>query len=429
MKHTIKNLSDSKVEVHVELTQEEIAEHHAAAVKKMARDVKVSGFRKGHVPLNVAEKHLDPVKVADEAVNNAINAVLNEIIRGEKIRILDQPTITVTKFVPAQVLEFTAGIEVMPTIKLSGIDKLKTKKGLVKIEAKDVDDVLGRLQKSSMTKEEVSDRAAKLGDEVDIDFVGTKDGVEFPGGSAKNYALELGSNSFIPGFEDGVVGHKIGDEFDIPLTFPRDYGAKDLAGAKVNFHVTLNKIREIKSPELNDEFAVKLSPEFKKLDDLKNDIKREVTARAEFEAQRRFEDALVEELADKADFDVPGILVEDQLVAAERNFTQNLLYQGMTVEQYLEQNKFKDREDWIARELRPVCEKTVRKSLVLAQLVEDWNISVTEEEIAAKQAQIIAQYNDPKLKDRFNSPEAKRQIAQQIISDKTLQKLAGLNTK
>ena len=429
MKHTIKNLSDSKIEIAVVLTTEEVAKHHATAVKKLSRDVKVPGFRKGHVPAEVAEKHLDPTTVADESINSAVNVALGEIINGDKIRVLDRPEIAVTKFVPAQTLEFTATIEIFPTIKLTGIDKLKTKKEVVKVDGKDVDDVLARLQKSAATKEEVKDRAAKLGDEVVIDFVGTKDGVEFPGGKSENYALELGSNSFIPGFEDGVVGHKADDEFDLPLKFPDEYGAEELAGAEVNFHVKLNKIREIKSPALDDKFAASVAPDLKTLDDLKKDIKREVTARAEFESQRRFEDALVEELAEKANFVVPEILIEDQLKVFEQRFEQNLMAQGMTIAQYLEMNKFADRDDWIAKELRPTGEKMVRRSLVLAQLVDDWDISVTDEEITAKQDQIMAQYNDPKLRERFADDEAKQQIAQQLITEKTLRKLAELNSK
>lgn len=428
MKHTIKNLSDSKLEIAVVLTTEEIAKHHAAAVKKLSRDVKVPGFRAGHVPAEIAEKHVDPTKVADEAVNNAINAALNEIIRGEKIRILDQPEIAVTKFVPAQVLEFTAIIETVPPVKLSDFTKLKVKKEVVKIGDKEVDEVLENLRKSGKETKEVK-RAAKLGDEVIIDFTGIKDGVEFDGGKATDFALGLGSNSFIPGFEDAIVGHKAGDEFDIPLKFPKDYGAKDLAGKDVIFKIVLKKVNEIKLPEVDDKLAAKISPEFKKLDDLKKDIKRELTARAEAETQKKFEEDLIGELAEKSTVTVPEILVDDQLQAFEQRFMQNLMYQGMTLDQYLGMNKFKDRDDWVKKELRPTGEKMVRRSLVLAQLVAEWDMMATEDEVAAKQAEIMAQYNDPTLKERFASADAKQQIAQQIITDKALRKLAELNTK
>ncbi|MDR0956977.1 MAG: trigger factor [Candidatus Nomurabacteria bacterium] len=428
MKHTRKDLSESKIEYKVELNEEEVKKHHDAATKKLARDVKVAGFRAGHVPLEVATKHIDPVKLADEAVNNAVNTALIELIQAEKLRLLDRPDISVTKFVPAQVLEFTAVIEIVPQIKLADPAKLKAKKEKVEIGDKEINDVLERLQKNDKEKAEAK-REAKDGDEAIIDFTGLKDGVEFDGGKATDYPLTLGSKSFIPGFEDAIIGHKAGDEFDIPLTFPKDYGAKDLAGKDVIFKIVLKKVNEVKLPELDDKFAAKISPEFKKLDDLKKDIKSELTARAEQETQKKFEDDLLDELAEKSKVTVPEILINDQLEASERNFTANLMYQGVSLDQYLEMNKFKTKEEWIEKELKPASEKMVRRSMVLAQLVDEWKISASTEEIEAKQAELLAQYNDPKIKSQFANDEAKSRIEQKLISDKTLQKLAELNSK
>ncbi|MCL2037869.1 trigger factor [Candidatus Saccharibacteria bacterium] len=426
MKHTRKDLSDSKVEYSIEIATEQVAEHHARAVKKLSRDVKVAGFRKGHVPAEVAEKNIDPQKLFDEEVNAAINAALVELIAAEQIQLLDRPDIAITKFVPGQILEFTATVEIVPPVKLTDPAKLKSKKQPVKIDDKDIDEVLERLQKSVATKSEVK-RAAKTGDEVVIDFTGLKDGEEFDGGKAEDYTLELGSNSFIPGFEDAIVGHKAGEQFDIPLTFPEDYGAKHLAGQEVVFKINLKKVNESKLPELDDRFAGTIAPDFKTLDDLKNDIKRELTARAEQEIAQKFQNDLIEELAEKSKVEVPEVLIEDQLKALEQQFVQNLMYRGLTLEQYLDQEKM-TREEWEAKELRPAAEKRTKGSLILSQLSRDWSITATEEEVTAQQAKILAQYNDPQLKERFESAEAKQQIAQQIITEKTLAKLAELNS-
>ena len=428
MKYTKKDLSESKIEYHVEIAKEEVKKHHNAAVKKLSRDVKVAGFRKGHVPPEVAEKNIDPTKLADESINNAINSALVEVVDAEKLRLLDRPDTSVTKFVPAQVLEFKAIIEIVPPVKLADPAKLKAKKEPIKVGEKEVSEVLEQLRKTSKEKKEVK-RAAKMGDEVIIDFIGMKDGEEFDGGKATDYALELGSNSFIPGFEEAIVGHKAGDKFDIPLTFPKDYGKEDLAGADVVFKIVLKKVNEIKLPKLDDKFASQISPEFKQIDDLKSDIERELVARAEQDSQKKFEDELLNELAEKSKVVVPEILVEDQIVFAERNFTQNLMYQGMSLDQYIEMNKFENRDNWIKKELRPESEKIVRRSLVLAQLVEDWDIVATDKEIDEKQAQILAQYTDPKIIEKFQGDEAKQQIARQIMSEKTLAKLAKLNMK
>ena len=266
-------------------------------------------------------------------------------------------------------------------------------------------------------------------DEAVIDFDG-RDEEDQPveGAKGEDYALRLGSKTFIPGFEEGIVGHKAGDEFDLPLTFPKDYGAKHLAGAKVNFKVTIKEVKEITLPELNDDFAKTVAPDFKTVDDLKKDIERELIARADQQTNQSFQDSLLEELTEKSKVPTPEVLVKDQLTALEQQFTQNLAYRGLTLDKYLEEEKL-NREEWVAKELRPAAEKRVRNSLVMAQLTRDWDISVSEEEVDAQQARILMQYNDPSLKARFESPEAKQQIAQQLMAEKTLNKLAQTVTK
>ena len=428
MKHTRKDLSESKIEYKITLATEDVAKHHTATVKKMSRNVKVSGFRAGHVPIEVAEKHIDPTQLAEEAINLAVNSALVELIEVEQIQLLDRPEIAVTKFVPAQVLEFTATVEIVPPVKLADLTKLKTKKPEVKIEDDEINEVIDRVRNGAAESKTVK-RAAKDGDEAVIDFDG-RDEEDQPveGAKGEDYALRLGSKTFIPGFEEGIVGHKAGDEFDLPLTFPKDYGAKHLAGAKVNFKVTIKEVKEITLPELNDDFAKTVAPDFKTVDDLKKDIERELIARADQQTNQSFQDSLLEELTEKSKVPTPEVLVKDQLTALEQQFTQNLAYRGLTLDKYLEEEKL-NREEWVAKELRPAAEKRVRNSLVMAQLTRDWDISVSEEEVDAQQARILRQYNDPSLKARFESPEAKQQIAQQLMAEKTLNKLAQTVTK
>ncbi len=428
MKHTRKDLSESKIEFNVVVASEDVAKHHQSAVKRLSKDIKVSGFRAGHVPAEVAEKHIDPAKLADEAINSAINAALIEIIEGEQIQLLDQPKIEIDKFVPAQTLEFKATVEIVPPVKLADITKLKAKKDLVKVEDADVESALKQLRGNVATTESVK-REAKIDDDVVINFDGRdKDDKDVEGAKGEDYTLKLGSKTFIPGFEDGLVGHKAGDKFDLPLTFPKDYGAKQLAGAKVNFKVEIKDVKEVKLPELDDAFVKIVAPDLKTVDDLKADIRKEITARTEYDVTEKFKNDLIDELTEKSKVSAPEVLVEDQLEALEQNFTQNLMYRGQTLEQYLDSQNL-SREDWIKKELRPAAEKRVRNSMVMAQLTRDWDISVTDQEVADRQAKIVAQYNDPALIQRFESDEAKRQIAQQLMADKTLNKLAELNSK
>lgn len=428
MKHTRKDVSESKIEYHITVAAEDVAKHHRAAVSKLARDVKVAGFRAGHVPPEVAEKHIDPSALADESVNRAINGALVELIELDQIQLLDQPDISVTKFVPGQTLEFKATVEIVPPVKLADPAKLKTKKSAVKIDADEVDEVINRIRNDAAEKVTIK-RAAESGDEAIINFDGKdKDGKSIEGAKGDDYALKLGSNSFIPGFEEGIVGHKAGDIFDLPLVFPKDYGAKHLAGAKVNFHIEVKEIKEIKLPELDDTFAASIAPDFKTVDDLKKDIRSELETRAAYDVEQKFKDDLLDELTEKSKVPTPEVLVADQLTSLERNFAQNLMYRGMTVEQYLEGENL-THDEWTKKELRPAAEKRVRNSLVMAQLTRDWDVTVSEDEVVAQQAKVVAQYNDPSLRQRFESDEAKRQLAQQLIADKTLTKLAELNSK
>lgn len=426
MKHTRKDLTNSKIEITANLVAEDLRKHHRAAVAKLAKDVKVDGFRKGKVPTEVAAKHVDQTKLFDEVVNAAVNTALVELITLEQLQLLDKPEIAIKKFVPEQELEFVATIEVVPPVKLGDPKKLKVKKSTVKINEKDVDEVIDQLLTSAAKKSPVK-RAAKNGDEAVIDFTGLKDGKEFDGGQAKDYPLLLGSNSFIPGFEEAIVGHKAGDKFDVPLTFPKDYHAKALAGADVVFKVELKIVNAIKLPKLDDKFAASVSPEMKTIADLRRDIERELTARAEFDSDQKFKNDLLDALVEKSDVEVPEVLVEDQQRAIEYDFKQNLAYRGMDEEQYLQSQGFADRAEWEEKELRPAAEKRVRSSLVLSELSRQQNIVATEEEVEQRQKQIVEQYSDPSMRAQFESDAAKRDIANRIITDKTLQRLAELS--
>ena len=250
----------------------------------------------------------------------------------------------------------------------------------------------------------------------------------FDGGTAKGYELKLGGGQFIPGFEEGVVGHKAGETFDIDLKFPADYHVDDLAGAKVVFTVTLHEVKEAKLPELNDEFAAKCGP-FTEMKELKDDIKREITAQKEREAGEKLKDALVGELADASKVALPELLIDDQMRSIEQDIQQNLAYRGITMESYLKTQGFADRDDWVKKEARPAAEKRVKAGLVLAELSKELKIDVSRDELSAQIDQMRQQYGaqDPKLAKQFDDPNVHRDIANRMITDKTVEKLVELN--
>lgn len=428
MKTTVKKLSDTNVCLTITLGADELNAAEQVALTKMARDLKVPGFRKGKVPVSVAAKHVNPMALQEQVLDNALSKAVAEAFMNEKLQALERPSVEVKKFVPNQEVEFTAEATIVPPVKLGDYKKLKAKPQAVKVEAKDVDEIIERMQQNFVDKAEVK-RAAQEGDEAIIDFVGKKDGVAFDGGSAKDFALKLGGGQFIPGFEEGVVGHKAGETFDLDLEFPKDYHAENLAGAKVMFSVTLHKVNELKLPELNDEFAAKCGP-FTDVKELKADIKREITAQKEREAKEKLKDELVAELADNSKVALPELLIDDQLRSIEQDLMQNLSYRGLTMDSYLKAQGFKDKADWQKKEARPAAEKRVKAGLVLAELSKELGVEVSREELDAQISTFKQQYGkDAKLAARFDDPNVHRDIANRMITDKTIDKLVELNSK
>ncbi|HVI69328.1 MAG TPA: trigger factor [Magnetospirillaceae bacterium] len=428
MKHSIKNQSDTKVLVTVTLSADELADIKQKTLRRLADKVKVAGFRPGKVPANVVEKNIDPTMLSSEMLEDAVNASAIEAFDAAKLTPLDRPKVDVQKYVPGQELVYTAEVEIVPAVKLGDYKKLKAKKEMVKITEKDVMEVIDRLRKSGAVKKDVT-RAAKLGDEVIMDFAGTdKEGNTVPGATGTDYTLELGSNTFIPGFEDGLVGKKAGDTFDLALTFPKDYHHKPLAGAKVTFAVTVKAIKESMTPKLDDAFATTVGP-FKTADELKADVTRELTEQKEREAVEKLKDSLVEQLVKGSHVPAPHVLIHDQLEGIERDFVQNLMYRGMTLDQYLEQQG-KTKEQWREKDLHEQAERRVQVGLALAELSKVEGIEVAKEELDARLAEMLERYNHaPEIVKQLDTPEARRDVANRVLTEKTVDRLVALNTK
>ena len=428
MKTTVKNLSDTKVSLTISVTPEELKNAELVSLDKLGKTVKVPGFRKGKVPASVVAKHIDPQTLQAELLNNAISKAVSEAFTSENIQAIDRPEVEVKKYVPGSELEFTAEVEIIPAVKLGDYKKLTAKKKIEKVTEKDVTEIIDRMRQSLAEKKEVT-RAAKNEDETLIDFIGKKDDVAFDGGTGTDYTLVLGSGQFIPGFEEGIVGHKAGETFDLELTFPEDYHAKELAGEKVVFTTTLKAVKEVVPAELNDEFAAKCGP-FTSVDELKEDIKRELTAQKEREAIEKLKDELVSELLDVSDVPVPEVLVKDQERSIEQDFTQNLAYRGISLDSYLEAEKFATKEVWLDKEVRPAAEKRVKAGLALAELSKVLKIEATADELADHINQYREQYaNNKDALKQFEQPEVQRDIANRLLTEKTVNKLVELNTK
>jgi trigger factor len=425
MKHTLKKSSDTQVHVTVELDKKDLATAKRAAVRELSKSVKVPGFRAGKVPADVAEKHLDPMALANATTENAINIAVNDLAVSEELRILDRPQIDVKDFQPYDSLKFEASIEIVPEVTLGDYKKIKAKRGKVEVTDPEIDEVVERMRTQLSEKKAVK-REAKNGDEVTIDFIGKLDDKPFDGGTAKGYDLVLGSNSFIPGFEEAIVGHKVGETFEIPLKFPDDYQAEHLKGADTVFEVTMGEIKEIALPEVNDEFAAKVGP-FKTVVGMREDIRSELLAQKQKTVDDQYKDDLVGGLVAISKVPVPQVLVDDQSKQIEQDAMQNLMYRGMSPEQYIQQQGYKDHDEWREKEFRVAAERRVQAGLALAELSKLENIEVTEAELTQRHAKMLEDY--PTMKDQLDSPEARRDLANRVITEKTVDRLVELNQK
>jgi trigger factor len=428
MRFTKKYLTDTKVELTITLDAEDLAIAQQVATTKLAKDVKVPGFRKGKAPAEVVAKNIDPSALQEQTLDDAVSKSVATAFLDSKLQALDRPAVAIKKFVPSESLEFTAEVEILPQVKLGNYKKLKAKIDKVLVSESEIEDTIRRIQHGLAERKDVK-RAARMGDETVIDFVGKKDGDAFNGGTGNDYHLTLGSNQFIPGFEQGVVGHKPGETFDLDLKFPDDYQSEELKGQEVVFTTTLKAVKEVDLPHVDDKFAAKAGP-FKTVNELKSDIRTQLETQKQREASEKFKDDLVRELVSISDVPVPEILVKDQATSIERDFTNNLMYQGLTIDQYLKDKKFESKEKWVETELRDVAMKRVQAGLVLAELSKLEKIEATTDELEAHVEVYKKQYaNNPEALKQFESPEVRRDIASRLLTEKTVDRLVELNKK
>ena len=426
MKTKLKNISDVKVELTISLGAEELKAAEQVALTKLAKEVKIEGFRKGKAPLEMVAAQVDPILLNQETLENALSKSVAEAFLKEKVQAINRPEVDVKKFIPGTELEFTATTEIMPKVELGDYKKLGVKKEAAKVSKKEVKETIDRILKNFAEKKKV-EREAKNGDEVIIDFLGKKDGVAFDGGKAEKFPLELGSKSFIPGFEEGLIGKKAGDELSLDLEFPKDYHAKDLAGAKVIFEVKIHEVRENVEPEINEEFLSKLG-DFKTKEEFEKQIEEDLKTQKQAEADEKFKDELVKKLAEVSKVPVPEILLEDQKRSIEMDMQQNLMYSGLSLEDYLERMG-KTREEWLEKDVKEAAEMRVKSGLALAELSKVEKVKSDTRELDNRIAQLKEQYgNSKEVQKQLSSDDVRRNLANQILTEKTIDLLVKFNS-
>ena len=389
-------------------------------------DVKIPGFRGGRAPLALIEKHVNQELFSNEFVEHAVNDLYRKAVEQEKLRPVGQPQIELKKFVPYTTLEFDITQEVIGPVKLPNYKAVKLAKPKVSITAEEVNNVLKNLQ-TQMAERKAVERPAKNGDEVVIDFSGKDaDGQPIAGADGKDYPLTLGSQNFIPGFEEKVVGLKPAASKEFTVTFPKDYGVPALQSKPVTFKVTAKKINELVLPKLDDELAKKAEP-FTSLAELKADIKKQLQMERQNQADRQYENELISKIASKTEVEIPKGLIDDQIAHMEAEEKRNLTFRGQTWHEHLKAEGVTEEQH--RERQRPDATERVKAGLVLSEIANQEGIEVSEQELNDKLAELKSQYQDATMQAELDKPENRQDIVARLMTEKAVAAVVGYASK
>ena len=395
--------TENKNELKLEFTIE--AKVFDEGIKKVfnknAKYFNIPGFRKGKAPMNIVEKYYGDEIFYEDAFNEVVPSVYDEAVKTEKLEVVSKPKIDIVQIGKGKDLIFTAIVETKPEVKLGKYKGISVEKIEYKVTDKDIEDELNRMAERNSRMITVSDRAAKKGDTAVIDFLGTVDGVPFEGGKAENHELELGSNTFIPGFEDQVIGMKTEEVKDVNVKFPEEYFSKELAGKDAVFKVTVHEIKKKELPKIDDEFAKDVS-EFDTIAELKSDIKSKKEKQNEDKSKAELEETAVKAVAKDSEVEIPEGMIELEIDNMEQDMDRILAYQGINLEQYL-QMLGKTKADFRNESVEPAKE-SIKLRLVLEAVCKDAKIEADEKEISAKVTELATSYG--KKEEELKNNEA-----------------------
>ena len=391
MKYTTKAAEKSTVKITIKFDGEEWKNAQQKAYLKLRGKFAVNGFRKGKAPKNVIEHAYGKGVFFEEALNSMFSENYPTILDkcADKFTVVGDPDVSVDKL-EDDGITMIAVVPVKPEVKISSYKGMKIKEFAYTVKDEEIDAELARVQDRNARKVEITDRAAQNGDIVNIDFVGTVDGVKFDGGEAEGFDLTLGSGQFIPGFEDQVVGMNIGESKDVNVTFPENYQAENLKGKAAVFAVKLNKIQGKELPELTDEF-IKEATGSETVADYKAKTKERLQAQADRRANDATENSILEAIAANTEAEIPQAMIEREIDGLVQKFEYQLMYQGLKLQDYLDFLKVSV-EDF-RKNYEEQAKKNVLSQLIISQLIKEENIEATEEEVDEKVAEQAASVN------------------------------------
>ena len=410
------NANEVKLNVTIE------AEKFDEAIKKVyfksAKYFNIPGFRKGKAPMNIVEKYYGKEIFYEDAFNEVVPEELEKAVEENKLEVVSRPDIDVTQIGKGQDLIFTAIFQTKPEAELGKYKGVEIKKIEYKVTDEDVEHELGHMQEHNSRLISVEDRPVEKGDIANINFEGFVDGVAFEGGKAENHDLEIGSNTFIPGFEDQIIGMKIDEKKDIQVKFPDEYFSKDLAGKDATFKVKVNEIKKKELPTLDDEFAKDVS-EFDTLKELKESIKEKQQKQNDERAKYETQDAVIKAVCENVKVDIPSGMVETETENMVKDMEQRLSYQGLRLDQYL-QMMGKTREE-MQKEYEPQAIEAIKSRLAIEAVIKAEKIEVADIDVDEKIKEMAKNYGRENDEEFLKNENVRNYIKQGLESEKALE--------
>lgn len=385
----VEKLEKNMAKLTIEVSAEDLDKAMQNAYQKAKGRISIPGFRKGKVPRKVIEQMYGKGIFLEDAANALIPEHYRKALSECDLEIVSQPEINVTQAEPGKAFIFTADVAVKPEVTLGEYKGVEVPKAETEVTEEEVEAEVKKEQEKNSRTVTVEDRGAENGDVVTIDFEGFVDDVPFDGGKDTEYPLTLGSNTFIPGFEDQLVGVKAGDHVEVKVTFPEEYQAPDLAGKEAVFKCDVKKVEAKELPELDDDFAQDVS-EFDTLAEYKEDLKKKLAERKEKEALRAKEDAAVDKVIENAQMDIPEAMIRTQVSQMADDFSRRMQAQGLSMEQYFQFTGLT--MDKMMEDMKPQALKRIQTRLVLEKIAETENIQPSEEEVDAEIAKMAEAY-------------------------------------
>ena len=408
----VEKLEHNMAKLTVEVAAEDVEKALQAAYLKQRKQINIPGFRKGKVPRQMIEKMYGPEVFYDEAANNMIPDAYAKAYDESELDIVSQPKIEVVQMEKGKPFIFTAEVATKPEVTLGDYKGLKVDKVSRRVTQKEVDEEIEKERERNARTIEVTDRAVQDKDEVTLDFEGFVDGVAFEGGKGEDYPLTIGSGSFIPGFEEQLIGAEIDKEVEVNVTFPKEYHSEELAGKDATFKCTVHTIKAKELPELDDEFASEVS-ECETMDAYRAEVKKNIKERKERTGKEKKENQAVDQAIENAQMDIPEAMIEFQVRQMADDFARRIQQQGLTVEQYFQFTGMTAEK--MMEEMRPQAEKSIKTRLVLEAIVKAENIEVSDERVEEELTKMAEAYQMEveKLKE-FMGENEKKQIKEDL---------------